>query len=153
MLNINGFLLVAGIEIIILLVMLVIFLWYLLIAKNKKFIALTAVVKSYKEVPPTASLENYLSEEINSIETRCAELEGIEDPESDEISEADYLVLRKSVLEIERELLVNESTIETFWGDMGGKIKKALGFKSLKKQTVEEDPKYEKNKFNNFGDK
>ena len=158
MLNISGFSLAVSVQIVMVLLILVSFLVYLLRVKNNQIKVLKASVNDYKGVSPTSSVENYLAGEIESIASRVDALSSIKNSQSDEFSEADFLELRKSVLEIEKELLVSKNNTESFWSDMGDKIKNVLGFSYLKNskeeteaKEKEEDPNYKKNNFNRFG--
>ena len=158
MLSLSGFSLAVSVQIVMVLLILVSYLVYLVRVKNKEIKALKASVKGYKGASPTSSVENYLAGEIESIASRVDALSSTKNSQSDEFSEADFLELRKSVLEIEKELLVSKSSTESFWSSMGDKIKKALSLSYLrnsKEETEakenEEDPKYKKNDFNSFG--
>lgn len=156
MLNLSEFSLAVSVQIAMVLLMLIVYLAYLIRDKNKKIDVLKASVKDYKEVSPSFSVENYLSEEIKSIASRVDTLSSSKSSQSEDFSEADFLELRKSVLEIEKELLLNKNSAESFWTDMGDKIKNALSFNYLKKpnveKKVEEDSNYKKNNFNSIGD-
>ena len=158
MLNISEFSLAVSIEILMILLMLVSFLVYLVRVKNKEIEALKASVKGYKGVSPTSLVENYLTGEIESIACRVDTLSGTKNSQNDEFSEADFLELRKSVLEIEKELLARKNNTESFWSDMGDKIKSVLSLSYLRNsmeeietKEKEEDPNYKKNNFNRFG--
>ena len=158
MLNISEFTLAVSVEIVVILLMLVSYLVYLVRVKNKEIEALKTSAKAYKGVSPASSVENYLAGEIESIASRVDALSSTKNSQSDEFSEADFLELRKSVLEIEKELLVSKNSTESFWSDMGDQIKKVLSLSYLRNSKVEteakekeEDPSYKKNNFNSFG--
>ena len=158
MLNISEFSLAVTVELVMILLMVISFLIYLVRVKNKEIAALKASVNGYKGVSPASSVENYLSAEIESIASRVDALSSTKTSQSDEFSEADFLELRKSVLEIEKELLVSKKSTENFWSDMGDKIKNVLSLgylRNSKEETEakdkEEDPAYKKNNFNRFG--
>lgn len=114
------------IQLIILLFILVAFLLYLLSVKNKELQTQKNVPKSSEEASPIASVEFYLTAEIKLIESRFDLLFNEEDLKSEVSSEADWLVLRKGFLEIEKELLTTTDRVEAFWIDVGVKFQELL---------------------------
>ena len=126
MVSIGGITFIIIIQLLIVFIILAAYLYFLLRFKNKKIKALSNTVSEYKEISSLASVEYYITAEIKLIEGRFGLLFSDEDLLNEEFGEADWLTLRKSFLEIEKELLTEQNRLDALWADTGDKIKSIL---------------------------
>lgn len=129
MVNISEITFVIIVQVIVMLLMLAVFLWFLLRSKNKKIKALQLAgreVKKEEGASPLASVEYYITAELKLAETRFDMLFKEEELLEPEFSEADWITLRKKFLEIEKSLLMSENRLDNFWLFLGDKLRKLL---------------------------
>ena len=126
MVSIGSITLIVIAQVIIFLTILLAFLFFLLREKNKKINALFNAAKEHKEKSPLASVEYYLKAEIKLLQGRFDLLFEDDDLLKPTFGEADWLLLRKNFLEIEKELLTEENRLEVLWDDIGDKFKSTL---------------------------
>ncbi|MDH5601039.1 MAG: hypothetical protein OEY78_07010 [Gammaproteobacteria bacterium] len=114
-------------------------LLFLLKAKNKEILAVKNVSGTGSEYSAIASVEYYFNFEIKLIESRLNLQFTDEDLKKEEFGEADWLTLRKGLLEIEKELLTADSNLENYWVDVAEKFKKILSDCHLVKRILVKD--------------
>lgn len=131
------------IQSIIFLVILSAFLLFLLRAKNKELRKLKHSSTEHDDVSPSSSIEHYLATEIKLTQSRFDLFYKEEDIHEGILSEADWLLLRKSFLDLEKEALSSTEREDPFWVELGEKLKKILSqchlVKRLKLKEVNED--------------
>jgi len=104
----------------------VIFLVFLLRSKNTNIEKLIIKAGKHEEESPIASVKFYLTAEAKITELRFNQLYSKEDLEEQDFTEPDWLILRKHFLEIEKEFLLNEERVDSFWVDVGDRFKALL---------------------------
>jgi len=124
MVSIGGITFIIIIQSLIVLIILSAFLFFLLRLKNQKIKTLMSNVDEHKEISPTASVEHYLTTEIKLTHGRFDLLYPDDDLQGEFFSEPDRLILRKSFLEMEKELLNHKERADVFWMDLNKNIKK-----------------------------
>lgn len=122
------------IQSIIFLLILAVFLFYLLRSKNKKLNKLMLDSKNHGEVSSSSSVEHYLTAEIKLTSNRFDLFYQNEDRQHADFSEPDWLQLRRSFLETEKELLLHEERDDAFWVELGSKLKTILNDHHLVKR-------------------
>jgi hypothetical protein len=134
---------IAIIQTIIFLLMLSIILMFLLRSKNKQIKKLKHTSQSHDDVSPTSSIEHYLATEIKLTQSRFDLFYKEEDIHDGILSEADWLLLRKEFLDMEKGNASSTQREDPFWVELGDKLKKILSechlVKRLKLKEVEED--------------
>ena len=134
---------IAIIQTIIFLLILSVFLILLLRSKNKQLKELKHTSGSHDDVPPASSIEHCLATEIKLTQSRFDLFYNEEDIQDGILSEADWLLLRKSFLDMEKNNLLSTQREDPFWVELGEKLKKLLEgchlVKRLKIKEVEED--------------
>ena len=93
-------------------------------------------VDEHKDISPTASVEHYLTTEIKLTHSRFDLLYPDDDLQGSEFSEPDRLTLRKTFLEMEKELLTYNEREDVFWVNLNKKMKKILGDQNLVKRLI-----------------
>jgi hypothetical protein len=134
---------VVIVQTIIFLVILSAFLMFLLRAKNKELKKLKLASGKNDDISAESSVEHYLTTEIKLTQSRFDLFYKEEDIQDGILSEADWLLLRKSYLDIEKDNLSSTEREDPFWVGLGEKLKKILNechlVKRLKLKEVEED--------------
>jgi len=114
--------------------MLSIFLFFLLRTKNKQIKNLKHASNDEGEHSSASSVEHYLATEIKLTQNRFDLFYKEEDIQADTLSESDWLLLRKTFLDIEKEFLSSKEREDAFWVGFGDKIKKLLNDNHLVKR-------------------
>lgn len=126
MVELNYFTLIIIFQVMFVLFVLVIFLFFLLRSKNTNIEKLIVKAGKHEEESPIASVKFYLTAEAKITELRFNQLYSKEDLEKQEFTEPDWLVLRQHFLEIEKEFLLNEERVDSFWVGVGDRLKALL---------------------------
>jgi len=113
------------VQLIVTMFILVAILLFLLKAKNKELHVIKNIPVTKSEHSAISSVEYYFNAEVKLIESRLNLLFAEEDLK-EEAGEADWLRLRKGLLEIEKELLITDNNIENYWVDVAEKFRKIL---------------------------
>lgn len=127
------------VQLIVTMLILIAILLFLLKAKNKQIHAIKNISVRESEHSAISSVEYYLNAEIKLIESRLNLLFADEDLKKEEAGEADWLRLRKGLLEIEKELLIADNNIEKYWVDIADKFRKILSDCHLVKRIAVKD--------------
>lgn len=121
--EISAFLIIQTIILLACSTVIFLFLWR---NSRKKLSQYKISVEDQEEVPPTVSIEHYLTTEIKLTEGRFDLLFKDEDREHTDIVEPDCLVLRKKYLELEKEILETTDREDPFWASLGKNLRRML---------------------------
>ncbi|MCW8899547.1 MAG: hypothetical protein OQK75_06835 [Gammaproteobacteria bacterium] len=134
---------VVIIQTIIFLLMLSVFLFFLVRSKNKQIKKLKHASKGEEEHVSASSIEHYLVAEIKLTQSRFDLFYKEEDVHDGILAEPDWLLLRKTFLDMEKEFLSSRERDDAFWVGLGDKLKKVLSnshlVKRIKLKDVHED--------------
>lgn len=126
MINIGQVSFVVIIQTIIFLVILSVFLLFLLRAKNKELGKLKNISTEHDDVLPASSIAHYLATEIKLTQSRFDLFYKEEEIQDGILSEPDWLLLRKSILGMEKEFISSTEREDQFWVQLGENLKKIL---------------------------
>lgn len=104
----------------------IIFLIFLLRKKNTNIKKLIVQAGQHEEESPLASVKFYLTAEAKLTQLRFNQLYKEDDVNGMELTEPDWLALRKGYLEIEKEFLLTEDRVDAFWLNAGKQLKSLL---------------------------